>query len=51
MHLIVSATRNNNQKLAGKLEATAKELGMEVQSICLEDYDWKRRGSRQMQLS
>lgn len=39
MHLIISATRNNNQKLASSLEKTAKELGMETKVICLEDYD------------
>lgn len=39
MHLIVCATRNNNHKLAAKLEETAKELDMEVKTICLEDYE------------
>ncbi len=39
MHLIISATRNNNHKLAQSLEKTAKELEMETRLICLEDYD------------
>lgn len=39
MHLIICATRNNNQKLASNLESTAKDLGMDVKTICLEDFD------------
>jgi NAD(P)H-dependent FMN reductase len=39
MHLIISATRNNNHKLALALEETGKNLSMEVKVICLEDYE------------
>lgn len=39
MHLIISATKNNNQKLAESLKLTTDELAMESQVICLEDYD------------
>ncbi len=39
MHLIVSATRGNNLKLAQSLEEMARGLEMESQLICLEDYE------------
>ncbi len=39
MHLIISATKNNNKLLADSLGETAKELSLEVKVICLEDYD------------
>jgi len=39
MHLIISATRNNNLKLAQELKATADDIGMSAEVICLEDFD------------
>lgn len=39
MHLIVSATKNNNYKLAQELKNTADAIGMKTELICLEDFD------------
>lgn len=39
MHLIISATKNNNHKLAEALKKIADDLSMDNQLICLEDYE------------